>query len=794
MIEPKFDYHSLRAKKARLTVGYNSTWRLIFRLLILMLLLFGSALLINNHQLGWLAIAIAPLFHLFDRYWLAELHRLDPDNKTNGVESVLSSSVLGRLSQNPTPKQLAVIVAETSSGLFILGRFGISAGMIQEISANDPQQTKQIWQDAINIYQKIKSPTMSGGILALALIKNFPKYKSILAHLQLDYADLEQGVIWHDRLYDKIDQSKQFIKTGGVARDWAFGYVPLLQRFGRPINKSVATNQYLMSQDLDYYQQPLKRAIDILNSGNKSLALIGDQGIPKADLINLLAAKLLIDFKNVPTSIKFNQIFEVDASSLVAQAENDTILEQIIVQLVNEAHQAKNIILYFNHAELFFESGTGSVDLSKILLPAIEAGVVKIILSFDKQQLIKLSQKQANLVANLQKINLIEPDQKQTMLILKDKIFELEAKLGVIFMYQTLKQAYQLGERYMHDLKMPYQAISLLEQAANYAEGKVVRFNAINQVIENNMNIKLTALNSPERKQILLDLEQLISQKLIGQQRAVATVSNALRRAGSGVRNQNRPIGSFIFLGSTGVGKTQLAKTLAEVYFEGEKNLIRLDLNEFVTDNSVDRLIATAADNPYSLTAQVIKNPFAVILLDEIEKAHPTVLATLLQLLDEGILRDAENNQVNFRDTIIIATSNAGSDKVNQFLTDNEDASVAERQFVDYLIKNNYFKPEFLNRFDELIIFEPLTKDDLTKIVDLLITEVNHNLSDQKVTIKLTDDAKQILIERGYDPELGARPMRRVVQRTVENLVAKKIIADDLNSDKTITISAEDLA
>ncbi|MEE0887593.1 MAG: AAA family ATPase, partial [Candidatus Saccharimonadaceae bacterium] len=235
------------------------------------------------------------------------------------------------------------------------------------------------------------------------------------------------------------------------------------------------------------------------------------------------------------------------------------------------------------------------------------------------------------------------------------------------------------------------------------------------------------------------------------------------------------------------------AKTLSEVYFNGEDNIIRLDMNEFVTAADVSRLIHDGAEDSLSLTAQVSKQPFSVVLLDEIEKAHSSVLTTLLQVLDEGILRDEKNREISFRDCIIIATSNAGATEIRDRITAGARIDDFKEEFIDRLISSGEFKPEFLNRFDEICIFKPLSKKDLLQILDLIVASTNKTLEPQKISVTVTAEAKQLLIDKGYDPKMGARPMRRMVQKTVENIVAAAILSGHATPGSTLTITPDEI-
>jgi ATP-dependent Clp protease ATP-binding subunit ClpA len=341
---------------------------------------------------------------------------------------------------------------------------------------------------------------------------------------------------------------------------------------------------------------------------------------------------------------------------------------------------------------------------------------------------------------------------------------------------------------------MPGKSLQLIEASARYPqENGMITVKSVDRAIEESLGVKVGSVDGQIERDQLENMEEQIHKRMVGQERAVKIVCDAIRRARTGVRNQNRPIGAFLFIGPTGVGKTELSKALSEVYFGGEDHLIRLDMNEFSNKSDADRLIADAATNPHSLTAMVIKRPFSVILLDEIEKADPSVLLMLLQMLDEGILRDSSNRQVNFRDSIIIATSNAGSEIITEYISRGYDIEKYEKEFVDGLIKSHQFRPEFLNRFDEVVMFKPLGQSDLLNVVSLMVADINKTLESKKITINVDDDAKKYLVEVGNDPKLGARPMQRMIQRAVENIVANQMLAGEVEVGSVVNINLEQI-
>ena len=760
-----FDYNSKRAREARWGKQIGKIIVLLWILLVLAVAGFLLVLILLKSSLAWLCLIpgiISLMIIVWYKKWIIQV----PVGESGDLNDVLSGDCLGAMPKNPTPAKIAAMVKETKSGRFMGLRFGLTNELLTQVAQYLGDDAEPIFRRAIEIQKETNSKEVDGAILAVALVQCLPNYEYLLKQMKLEVTDLYSGVIWYNYLYGLVKGAKKRNRDGGIARDFSFGYIPILQRFG--LNLSLQVSGGIKTQmHQPSRQEILDKMMQTLGGGGRrNVALIGPEGCGKSTEVRALAERLMDADEKVPSELKFRQVFMLDAARLVAMASGRGEMEALMEQILNEAYSAKNIILFLDNAQLFFEEGTGSVDISSILLPVIEAGGLPIIMTMDEQCYLRISARNSALSNALNKIMVEPANFEETMKIMQDRVPVFEHRHKVIYTYWALLEAYRLSERYIHDLTMPGRALNLLEAAASFAEPSgFVMAESVQRCIEKTAGVKVSVSQDTESREKLLNLEGLIHQRMIDQEDAVAAVSNALRRAAAGVRNENRPIGTFLFMGPTGVGKTELAKALSEVYFDGESQLVRLDMNEFVSSNDVIRLIADGADDEYSLTAQVMKQPFSVVLLDEIEKADGAVLTTLLQMLDEGILRDVKNREVSFRDTIVICTTNA------------KDLSE--------------FKPEFVNRFDEVCQFHPLSKENLLKVIDLMIQSVNKTLAPQKITVMLDGPAKELLVEKGYDPEMGARPMRRIVQKTVENIVAKMVLSGNADSGTEIMITPE---
>lgn len=787
------DIHSKRARKARLGEKFSDS---VIALLIgvgITMLLVGLCLLLVGTPWAWLLVGFAATPFALAIWARQDLRNLLPGTG-EGIEQRLESKVLAGLLAPVTPRAIARAAVASISGRFMLVRLNIPQTILVDASDDTQEAANEVWEAAEAYRVQLGNATLDGSMLVAALCVTQPQLRALLPHLRLSEEDMGRAVEWFDHIEQVIEQSKQPRRTGGIARDWNFGYANLLERYGINISQRIAGGGMLHVK-LDSHVGILQQLRGIFGSqGRQNVALVGKLGVGKTTIIQAFAGSLLDGGGQLPTSLKFSQIIQLDAGAIIRACRTRSDLETLLQRLLVEAYHAKNIILFLDDAQLFFEEGNGSVDLRSILMPILDAGRLRLILAMDEQAYLRIAQHDPALSNTLNRINVAAASESETMAVMQDQVIYVEGEHNVTFSYQSLREAYRLSERYQYDVAQPGRSVRLLEQAARHAEQGYVTAASVTTCVEQISGVKIaTVSDSPAEKDTLLHLEDLIHARMVNQTHAVSVVSDAIRRARAGVRNEKRPIGTFLFLGPTGVGKTELAKSLADVYFGGEDHMIRLDLNEYSRAEDVTRLIADGADNPFSLTAQVIKQPFSVVLLDEIEKAHSQVLSTLLQMLDEGIMRDINNREVSFRDVILIATSNAGADKIRQYIDEGQSVEQFEARFVDELIDSQSFLPEFLNRFDEIVVFRPLNESELQQVVERLIAEVNKTLAQQKVQVVVAPEVIRKLAAAGYDPRLGARPMRRAVQRSIENLVAKRLLEGSAQPGATIALEEADI-
>ncbi|MDA5413392.1 ATP-dependent Clp protease ATP-binding subunit [Streptococcus thermophilus] len=571
--------------------------------------------------------------------------------------------------------------------------------------------------------------------------------------------------------------------------------------------------------------------------------LVGDAGVGKTAVVEGLAQAIVNG--DVPAAIKDKEIISIDISALEAGTQYRGSFEENIQNLVNEVKEAGNIILFFDEIHQILGAGStgdgqGSKGLADILKPALSRGEITVIGATTQDEYRNTILKNAALARRFNEVKVNAPSPEDTFKILQGIRDLYEKHHNVILPDDVLKAAVDFSVQYIPQRSLPDKAIDLLDMTAAHlaAQHPVTDVNAVEREIEEekakqeaavakedyeaalNSKIRIEKLekeianHAKDRKvtatvndvaesvermtgipvsqmgatdiERLKDMGNRLQAKVIGQDKAVEAVARSIRRNRAGFDEGNRPIGSFLFVGPTGVGKTELAKQLALDLFGTKDAIIRLDMSEYSDRTAVSKLIGTTAgyvgydDNSNTLTERVRRNPYSIILLDEIEKADPQVITLLLQVLDDGRLTDGQGNTVNFKNTVIIATSNAGFGYESNLTEDADKPELMDRL-------KPYFRPEFLNRFDAIIEFSHLDKEDLSKIVDLMLNEVNKTLSKKGIDLAVSEAAKAYMTEEGYDEVMGARPLRRVVEQQIrdkvtdfhlDNLDAKHLEAD----------------
>jgi ATP-dependent Clp protease ATP-binding subunit ClpE len=575
--------------------------------------------------------------------------------------------------------------------------------------------------------------------------------------------------------------------------------------------------------------------IEILNRRNKNNpVLIGEPGVGKTAVVEGLALKIANG--TVPAKLATKEVYLLDVASLVANTGIRGQFEERMKKIIHELQQRKNIILFIDEIHQLVGAGSaeGSMDAGNILKPALARGELQVVGATTLKEYRSI-EKDAALERRFQPVMVQEPTIDKAISILKGIQTKYENYHHVTYTDEAIDACVTLSHRYIQDRFLPDKAIDLLDEAGskknltmtaidedqlkerlehlvkqkqeathneNYElaahlrdeearlelqlndetkhEKLIVKVEDIQALIEKKTGIPVGKLHENEQSK-MKDLEKHLSEKVIGQVDAVKKVSKAIRRSRAGLKSKSRPIGSFLFVGPTGVGKTELTKSLAEELFGSKDALIRLDMSEYMEKHAVSKIIGSPPgyighDEAGQLTERIRRNPYSIVLLDEIEKAHPDVQHIFLQILEDGRLTDSQGRTVSFKDTVIIMTSNAGvqEKRITVGFETQANTAVEESQLLQSL--GSFFKPEFLNRFDNIIEFSSLEKEELLKIVSIMLKELTTILLEQEVSLTVTDKAKEKLADLGYHPAFGARPLRRVIQEYVEDQITDLLL------------------
>ena len=653
------------------------------------------------------------------------------------------------------------------------------------------------------IFESLKTAQKKGNLrvevedMMGALAKHDLIFKKILINSNLKVEDIENLTWWLEDLEEKIAESKKFwewknlIKRGTLAKEWTAGYTITLDRYSIDISEIVKRRGF---PEIIGHQKEIEAMERILSRREiNNVLIIGDPGSGRKSMIEALAIKSVLG-ESLP-EVNFKRVLQLDLPSLLAQTESHEEVESILDTIFRETISAGNIILVIDEFHNFIGGVTrpGVIDISGVISSYLPLPQFQIVALTTFEGLHKQIEQNPSVLSLFEKVVVSEILERETLMLLENLALILEYKYKKFISYLALRNIINYCSKYLPAKPFPEKAMDLLDEVMVYlaqTKDNVLLSKHVAKIVTEKTQIPVGEIEIRERK-ILLNLEALIHQRIINQEEAVKEVSAALRRARAEVTIRNGPIGCFLFLGPTGVGKTETSKALTEIYFGSEKRMIRLDMSEFQAIADIPRLIGSPGEEGF-LTTEVRERPFSSILLDEIEKAHPNILNLFLQVLDEGYLTDGLGRKVNFKNSIIIATSNAGYQIILEAIKQEAEWSGVKERLLNYLFEKGIFRPEFINRFDAVIVFKPLTKENLLDIVELLLQKIKKNLAEKDIEFLVTKPLKEKITELGYSQIFGAREMQRVIQDKVENILAQALLSGELKRGYRVEIDPEE--
>ena len=751
---------------------------------------------------------LAEFLSLESVYIIINLIKLCKNKKNIPDSSALLYSLLDKGAETPYIfLKLGIDIKKTREGL----KNYLEKMRKQTDFLGFPEDFKKIFFEAANISVKRQHNKIGETEILVAIAKTDNFLKKIMIDYDLKFEDIENITLWSDSAKESFNKSKQFwsqenlLRLGSLGKDWSAGYTLTLNQYSIDLRDIVS--KWTFREIIGHKKEIEASEIILARSGLSNLLIVGNPGVGRKSIVEALAQKCYLG-KSLP-ELNNKRVVELDMIKVSTQIQDFEKLESELNQIFSESLQAGNVILVINNLENFVyqpEKRAGSIDITGILSKYLSIPNFQFVGITTYDGLHKNIEQNRAFSEMFKKVEVSEITESETIRILQTIALELEHKHKILILYPAIREIVNLTARYMPSLPFPKKALDILDEAVIYAQsrkevianrsGTVVMPHHIAEIVSYKTEIPVGKMEVKE-KETLLGLENLIHKTLINQNEAVKEISTAMRRARSGISSKKRPMGTFLFLGPTGVGKTQTAKALSQIYFnsrslgKNQNKMIRIDMSEFQSIADIPRLIGSVSpvETQGLLTTPVRETPFSLVLLDEIEKAHPNILNLFLQFLDEGHITDGQGRKIIFANTIMIFTSNAGADII--FKEAEKGLSIKKDNLLNSLFEKGIFKPEFINRFDSVVIFNPLTKENLLDIAGLMLNEIKDNLRDKEIDFEVTEILKSKIVELSYKPAYGAREMRRVIQDRIENAISEALIAETIKKGDRIKISPE---
>ncbi len=647
-----------------------------------------------------------------------------------------------------------------------------------------------------NIKYTISDFTIENPLLSyiMSIYNQNEDFKNLLFAKSINQEDLVGTIKWIVDEDNKYRRSQRFWSKENLSKipsfgtDWSNSKAFTLEKY------AVVVENYRSEIKNESEQEVVNDIENILSKNWQSNVLIlGNDPIIKRDLILDLRSKIVDG--SINPNLKDKIIYILQTHILLSEGKDKYLFEEILITILNEIIKSKNIILVIEDFPSFvLASKNIGTDIVGLLDPYLDSNI-QFIATSPVQTFHQIIEKEVTLMEHFEIVRY--DDQKVSILgFILDKSNSIENQFDVFFTWQAVKALDENVNRFFLDQSVIDKSIDILTEIPVYCSEnnkRVVKKEDVEKIISKKVDVPI---GTPEKNEsdILLHLEEEMRKRIVGQKEAIRAISDVMIRQRSGIGAKSKPIGSFLFIGPTGVGKTETAKTLANLFFKGEDNMLRLDMSEFSSDDSIKRLIGSFDTETDGVLVNKIKeNPYSVLLLDEFEKATRDVHNLFLQIIDEGFFSDYGGKRINCKNLIIIATSNAGNNFIWDVIEKGENLMSKKDEIVDKIIENNMFTPELLNRFDDIILFHPLSKEDVFQISKILLGKTAGNLRLKGIKLEVDDVLIEFVSSKGFDKQFGARPIKRLIQDSVEKIIAERIISGKIKSGETVKLTKDEL-
>ena len=663
---------------------------------------------------------------------------------------------------------------------------------ISNFEINADVNEEELLREAANLVQATNGNYIHGIDVYSAYLLLSDRQTQLLFNKGVTREDVLIVLSWIRKEFDLDKKRKSGIHfSGSGAFDFfVYGWSAELEKYASNFTREVLMKRTAAPIGREKEYDLLVTAL--CKSSSSNAMLVGSAGVGKTTLVTQLV--LDSDASLLPRNISGKIIFQLHPDMLLAGVDNTGDLEMRFISLFSELSHAGNIIVYIPNIENLFGGGGLDADISGSLIDYLKGTRIKIIGSTTNDAFQKYIYSKQAIKELFDIIEVEEPDPDTAVFMVLEKSKEIANLNKVSISYGASKTACNLADTYLNDgTAMPGRAIRLLDDAVAYSMThgiKKITANEINTFVQTKTSIVLSK-PTQEESQELLHLEEDLHKRVISQDEAVKAIADAMRRVRAGMKDGKKPIASFLFLGPTGVGKTETAKALASSYFGDEEAMIRLDMSEYQNEDAIKSFLGDDSHYDGTVADKVSQKPFSLVLLDEFEKAHPHILDLFLQILDEGRLTDNRGRTVSFTNTIIIATSNAGSEFIREKYKEGELVEEVKKQLIEKVLEQNTFKPELVNRFDDVIVFRPLSEQDAVEVTKLFMKEIVDKVSEKHVLLSYEDSVPEFVAKSSYSIEFGARNIHRFIEQSIESQLSKLILSESLSNGGSARIVVE---